>query len=55
MKRIFISDGKNIEVKHYTRIYTKKKQQSKNYKDLKKRKALLDEEYESNSRWVAHY
>ena len=48
MKRIFISDGKNIEVK----FIKAEKRQSKTYTELKKRKELLDEQYrqQSNSR-----
>ena len=48
MKRIFINDGKNTEVK----FMKGKSKQSKTYTELKKRKELLDERYkrQSNSR-----
>ena len=48
MKRIFINDGKNTEVK----FMKAKSKQSKTYTELKKRKELLDEKYrqQSNSR-----
>ena len=48
MKRIFINDGKNTKVK----FIKGKSKQSKSYTELKKRKALLDEQYrqQSNSR-----
>lgn len=41
MKRIFISDGKNIEVK----LIKAKKKHTQNYIELKKKKKLLDEKY----------
>ena len=48
MKRIFINDGKNTEVK----FMKGKNKQSKTYNELKKRKEFLDEQYrqKSNSR-----